>query len=701
MISGKKSMALMMAVLMTALVFISLPVSSSAYDSDYSFPGAYASYQYYTNLLGVTLTGDMRTDIVAIAKSQVGYREGNNQGGISGLTQGGGNYTVYHDYMNYTNGSGGGCGMFVSWCAGMAGIPNNIIHPCTSANPGYSSGYGFRFFGTNHISGASFIGFHDTVLKGGSYIPQPGDFVFFSSGYSKNNPEGLSYQHVGLVEKTELIYDTDGELTQMNVYTLEGNSSDSVRSRVNKFQKDSNGYVYSGTYIGGFGIPPYTTHTVSNPSFYDMGEYAGSSLSLNKASSGEAVRRLQHALSVYACFNSSLSAPSISGTFDSKTDTAVRAFQKACGLSVDGAVGADTWGALRENLVRLTKTVPGDFILQNGSVLLYKGRGGEVTLPDGCTSVSSYAFYNSAAITTLRVPFSYKTVCASAFYGSEAIERVYYYGNRENFNSISVGSGNTVFTDADLEFASYLISFKTAEQSFSEYYPANSIPTPPTDIPGYSDDQYLYYFNGWDAPVSAAVKDTVYTARYLAISKEPVTFSLQAPYMIDDRRLSYRLAVTFGGRSSSVSAFSVCLDYSGYSDIMTLDLSSIPAYLEATDLGGGLVLIKSIEGVELYENQILASLIFEINRPTETIGLHPTLSLGEEGYLLYGDPADHYAVPADFSTETAWIPGPDGLTIATVSGLLNLLADDNSGIYTIHDVTLLLNILATAQNDTR
>ncbi len=701
MISGKKSVALMVATLITVLVFISLPVSSGAYDSDYSFPGAYASYQYYTNLLGITLTGDMRTDIVAIAKSQIGYKEGNNKSGISGLTQGSGNYTVYHDYMHYTLGSGGWCGMFVSWCAGMAGIPENIIYPSVSAKPGYADGYGFRFFGTNHVSDASFVGFYDTVIKGGNYVPQPGDFVFFSSSYSITDPEGLSYKHVGLVEKTELIYDTNGELTQMNVYTIEGNSSDSVRSRVNKFQKSSTGYVYSGTYIGGFGVPPYTTHTVGNSSFYDIGEYTGSSLSLSKESSGEAVRKLQHALSVYAYFDPSVSAPNITGTFDEKTDTAVRAFQKACGLSVDGSVGIDTWGTLRESLVRLTKTVQGDFILQNGSVLLYKGRGGKVSLPDGCTSVSSYAFYNSAAISTLSVPSSYKTICASAFYCSEGIEQIYYYGNKENFNSISIGSDNTAFTDADLELASYLITFNTAKQSFSNYYPANSMPTPPTDIPSYSDEQYLYYFNGWDTPISAATKDTVYTAKYLAISKEPVTFSLQAPDMIDDRHLSYQLAVIFGGQSSSVSAFSLCLDYSAYSDIISLDFSSVPAYLEATDLGGGKIMIKSIEGVELYENQILASLIFELNIPMETTGLHPTLSLGEEGYLLYGDPADHYAVPAAFVTENAWIPGQNGLTIATVSDLLNLLAAENSEVYTIHDVTLLLNILATTKNNTQ
>ena len=36
----------------------------------------------------------------------------------------------------------------------------------------------------------------------------------------------------------------------------------------------------------------------------------------------------------------------IDGSFGSKTDAAVRAYQKSKGLTVDGIVGAKTWGSL-------------------------------------------------------------------------------------------------------------------------------------------------------------------------------------------------------------------------------------------------------------------------------------------------------------------------------------------------------------------
>ena len=61
---------------------------------------------------------------------------------------------------------------------------------------------------------------------------------------------------------------------------------------------------------------------------------------LKKGSKGEAVRRLQRALSAAG------QAIAADGDFGPATDRAVRAFQAAHGLEADGIVGPATWGAL-------------------------------------------------------------------------------------------------------------------------------------------------------------------------------------------------------------------------------------------------------------------------------------------------------------------------------------------------------------------
>lgn len=65
---------------------------------------------------------------------------------------------------------------------------------------------------------------------------------------------------------------------------------------------------------------------------------------VSKGSKGEAVQALQRLLSTYG-YNLGSKNP-FDGDFGSKTDSAVRGFQKANGLEVDGIVGAKTWAKL-------------------------------------------------------------------------------------------------------------------------------------------------------------------------------------------------------------------------------------------------------------------------------------------------------------------------------------------------------------------
>ena len=54
-------------------------------DTGYTISSSYMASKYYDRLCAVQLTGDQRTDIVEIAKSQIGYHEG-AKGDFSGTS---------------------------------------------------------------------------------------------------------------------------------------------------------------------------------------------------------------------------------------------------------------------------------------------------------------------------------------------------------------------------------------------------------------------------------------------------------------------------------------------------------------------------------------------------------------------------------------------------------------------------------------
>ncbi len=114
-------------------------------------------------------TGNQRRDIVQVALTQLGYREGRN------------NDTKYGDWYGMSNQPW--CAMFVSWCANQAGIGSGVLKKSSLANP--------NNFGITYYNGAS-------------YTPRSGDLFF-----------NKQFRHVGIV------YYVDGDY----FYTLEGNSN--------------------------------------------------------------------------------------------------------------------------------------------------------------------------------------------------------------------------------------------------------------------------------------------------------------------------------------------------------------------------------------------------------------------------------------------------------------------------------------------
>ena len=119
------------------------------------------------------------TDIVNVALTQVG-----NTGGYPYWA-----YTGYSSRVEW-------CACFVSWCAGQCGYVDQGLFPNTASPP-----YQAQFFRS------------EGHWLDGSAMPSPGMIIFFD-WYNADFAD-----HVGIVEKVENGY----------VYTIEGNSSDSVR----------------------------------------------------------------------------------------------------------------------------------------------------------------------------------------------------------------------------------------------------------------------------------------------------------------------------------------------------------------------------------------------------------------------------------------------------------------------------------------
>ena len=156
-------------------------------------------------------------------------------------------------------------------------------------------------------------------MENDAYVPQPGDYIFYDwddKGTGDNVGNG---DHVGIVEKVE-----DGAIT-----VIEGNYSNSVKRRT---------IQVNDKYIRGYGVPKYDEAPKTA-----VKEYSVNLPKLSKGSKGCNVKSLQILLIGYTYTCGGAGAD---GDFGPATDAAVRRFQKANGLTVDGIVGPATWKKL-------------------------------------------------------------------------------------------------------------------------------------------------------------------------------------------------------------------------------------------------------------------------------------------------------------------------------------------------------------------
>lgn len=167
-------------------------------------------------------------------------------------------------------------------------------------------------------SGASYFKKAKRYIKRGEGAPLPGDVVFFWNA-SKGR-----IGHVGIVTK----------VTSSKVYTIEGNTSGASTLVTNGGGVKQKSYSRNSTYIDGYGRPPYNGESVVDPT-----------PTLKKGDKGDAVEDMQELLKIWN--PDCLPKHGADGDFGEETLKAVKAFQTAFNLVVDGVVGDETWAALK------------------------------------------------------------------------------------------------------------------------------------------------------------------------------------------------------------------------------------------------------------------------------------------------------------------------------------------------------------------
>lgn len=149
--------------------------------------------EWEAKLKGLELGEDWRENLIAVALTQLGYRESRIHFIVDdqGKTQG---YTLYGEWYHLPYAEW--CAMFISWCLDQAGIP-------ASEFP-YESGC------EKWLEALDKLGAYRAVESG--YQPARGDLVFF------NWDEQPDPDHVGVVEWTD----------EKKIHTIEGNSGKRV-----------------------------------------------------------------------------------------------------------------------------------------------------------------------------------------------------------------------------------------------------------------------------------------------------------------------------------------------------------------------------------------------------------------------------------------------------------------------------------------
>ena len=718
----KKSLKWIVALVLIAATFAVHSLPLFAMEPPYQVTDSYMNGPYYTNLLKVQLTGDMRKDIVAVAQSQIGYHEGSSKSALTGLSSGSGNYTEYHNFMSKRFGrsywGAAWCGIFATWCAGVAGIPESIVAPSASASP--KGSYSFKFYGSNALDGSNCAAFTDLAVKGGWYTPLPGDYIFYSGSPCRGNVGSMSFKHVGIVESCTYTYNANGTIASMILTTVEGNTSNKVSNKRWTMNPDSNGWVYSGCYIGCFGIPNYSSEErpyvpVTTGNSYDIGEFGG--VALKDGASGAAVITVQTALNVLSQKFSTITPPAVTGVFDDPTRTAVTQYQEALSLEVDGVSGPKTWASLRAQLISYTSTLASDFVVQDECLLLYKGKSSEVELPEELTSIGGGAFAGCTKLKELSLPDNLTTVSSNAFTGCTNLTTVSYTTEAEDPDQL----GKSIFAQAktaDHHIVSFVYGPYEEKEVVCTRYADGSEPAPPEQQ---QNETAVNYFLGWYPNITPVTKNMTYTAQFVYVD-----FSSEPRLSYRDNVVSVDLTVTVPREIGSISQASIianyqndidCVSFRGFHyDTGTVSVREIEKGILDID-----VAYTAVEAMQAESSYVIVTLDFYVSKNATERYVDIEFSTNEDAgvYCSMDDTGDNLiSLYSRLGSGQIIIHhygeydrNNDGeLTISDISLILNSLSSVRSSpeIYkaanafsgfSVTDVTKLLSILSTPNDE--
>lgn len=251
--------------------------------------------------------------LLEIAGAEVGYHEGEH------------GYSKYGEWAGDPHAQW--CAEYLCWSVDQVDktTGTSLLHNVYPLYSGQNTGKNWfirkgRYIARNgNLEGWGYQWFKDgkAFIKAGEYVPQPGDWVFFTWTGDTNT------DHVAMVE-----YCTRGKDGKVKIHCLEGNNPSAV-ARVT--------YDVNSSKILGYG----TVH--------DLADWT-----MRRGNSGEKVRQLQEKL-VYLGL---LPEGSADGVFGMSTQNALTAYQESHGLKVLGIANMETQQALNRDYEALQAQDP-------------------------------------------------------------------------------------------------------------------------------------------------------------------------------------------------------------------------------------------------------------------------------------------------------------------------------------------------------
>lgn len=269
-------------------------------------------------------------DVIAIAQAEEGYLEKKSNKDLDDKTANAGsnNYTKYaRDLVKYIGSpymqGTAWCDLFHDWCVLQACIKVcDTIDEAVSLAKEYLIG-----FSAYTPTSAQYYKDNDQWYD----TPKVGDQIFFHNS--------IRICHTGIVYKVD----------SSKVYTIEGNTSSTAGVVANGGCVRAKSYSLKYANISGYGRPKYAssaTKSNSKDSKKSIPTLASATPNLKKGSKGTQVKYLQQDLNYVMS-----SGLTVDSDFGSKTETALKSFQKKYGLTVDGIYGAKSKAKMKDKLV--------------------------------------------------------------------------------------------------------------------------------------------------------------------------------------------------------------------------------------------------------------------------------------------------------------------------------------------------------------